>query len=86
MVDPPQQHPATADSSDFPRKVSDASGRFELVLPSSAHGLVARFWERERQYFSTKVAKPGGNVDLSVYPTSLAEDTPQALLAVKLPG
>ncbi len=29
MVDPPQQHPATADSSDFPRKVSDASGRFE---------------------------------------------------------
>ena len=67
-------------------KWPDASGRFELVLPSSAHGLVARFWERERQYFSTTVAKPGGKVDLSVYPTSLAEDTPQALLTVKLPG
>jgi hypothetical protein len=67
-------------------KWPDTSGRFELVLPSSAHGLVARFWERERQYISTKVAKPGGNVDLSVYPTSLAEDTPQALLTVKLPG
>jgi PAS domain S-box-containing protein len=29
MMDPRQQHPATADLSDFPRKASDASGRFE---------------------------------------------------------
>jgi len=64
----------------------DANGRFELVLPSSARGLVAKFWESERQYFSTKVAKPGANVDSSVYPSSLAQDTPQALGTVKLPG
>jgi len=64
----------------------DANGRFELVLPSSARGLVAKFWESERQYASTKVAKPGANVDLSIYPSSLAQDTPQALGTVKLPG
>jgi PAS domain S-box-containing protein len=29
MMDPRQQHPATADVGDFPRKVSDASGRFD---------------------------------------------------------
>jgi alcohol dehydrogenase (cytochrome c) len=64
----------------------DASGRFVLVLPASARGVVASFWEAERQYSSTKVAKPGGNVDLSVYPGSLAANTPQALLTVKLPS
>ena len=30
--------------------------------------------------------KPGGSVDLSVYPKSLAQETPQALATVKLPG
>jgi outer membrane protein assembly factor BamB len=64
----------------------DGNGRFELVLPSSARGLVATFWESERQFFSTSVAKPGGSIDPAVYPKSLAEDTPQALLTVKLPG
>jgi PQQ-dependent dehydrogenase (methanol/ethanol family) len=64
----------------------DASGRFELVLPASARGQVAKFWESERQYFSTKPAKPGADVDPSVYPSSLASDTPQALGTVKLPG
>jgi alcohol dehydrogenase (cytochrome c) len=63
----------------------DASGRFELVLPASARGVVAKFWESQRQYFSTKPAKPDANVDPSVYPSSLAEDTPQALGTVKLP-
>jgi hypothetical protein len=56
------------------------------VLPSSARGLVAKFWESERQYFSTSAAKPGANVDSSAYPSSLAQDTPQALGTVKLPG
>jgi alcohol dehydrogenase (cytochrome c) len=66
-------------------KWPDQSGRFELVLPASARGLVAKVWETERQFFSTKVAKPGGTVDPAVYPTSLAAETPQALLTVKLP-
>jgi PAS domain S-box-containing protein len=42
MMDPRQQHPATADRSDYPRKVSDASGRFDKqtktrVEPTVAH-------------------------------------------------
>jgi PQQ-dependent dehydrogenase (methanol/ethanol family) len=64
----------------------DANGRFELVLPSSVRGQVVKFWESERQYFSTATAKPGANVDPTVYPKSLAEDTPQAISTVKLPG
>jgi hypothetical protein len=67
-------------------KWPDADGRFELVLPTSARGLVARFWESDRQYFSTTAAKPGGRVDLSVYPKSLGQETPQGLATVKLPG
>ena len=67
-------------------KWPDANGRFELVLPSSARGAVAKFWEAERQFFSTTVAKPGGKVDPSVYPKSLAADAPQALATITLPG
>jgi hypothetical protein len=67
-------------------KWPDASGRFELVLPASARGLVANFWESERQFFSSSTAKPGGRIDPTVYPKSLAAQTPQALLKVKLPS
>jgi hypothetical protein len=63
----------------------DASGRFELVLPASARGLVAKVWESDRQFFSTSAAKPGAKADPAVYPTSLGAQTPQALLTVKLP-
>jgi len=67
-------------------KWPDANGRFELVLPASARGLVAKFWEDERQFFTTTEPKPGGAVDPAVYPKSLATDAPQALATVKLPG
>jgi alcohol dehydrogenase (cytochrome c) len=63
----------------------DSSGRFTLVLPASARGDVATFWESDRQFFSTTPAKPGGKIDLSVYPRSLARTTPQALGTVQLP-
>ena len=63
----------------------DGSGRFTLVLPSSARGLVAKFWESERQFFTTGTAAPGGKVDPTVYPKSLATDVPQALATVQLP-
>jgi hypothetical protein len=66
-------------------KWPDQNGRFVLVLPASARGVVANFWEAQRQFTSTKVAKPGSEVDLSVYPSSLAAETPQALLKVTLP-
>ncbi len=67
-------------------KWPDGNGRFVLVLPSSARGDVASFWESERQFFSTTAAKPGGNVDPAVYPKTLAEDSPQRLGTVKLPS
>ncbi len=63
----------------------NAAGRFTLVLPASAGSDVAKFWESERQFFSTTPAKPGGTIDPSVYPTSLAQTTPQALGTVQLP-
>ncbi len=46
----------------------DEKGRFEIVLPSSARGLTVKFWETDRQFFSTAAAKPGGTVNLKVYP------------------
>src|SRR5262249_19843583 len=52
----------------------DAKGRFSLVLPGSAKGQTVSFWEAQRQFFSTSNAKPGGPVDLSVYPKRLPED------------
>jgi alcohol dehydrogenase (cytochrome c) len=64
----------------------DGSGRFRLVLPSSARGMTVSFWEDQRQFFSTSNATPGGAVDLSVYPKRLPVNAPQGLSSVKLPG
>jgi PQQ-dependent dehydrogenase (methanol/ethanol family) len=64
----------------------DASGKFTLVLPASAGGKSAVFWEAERQFFSTTQAKPGGAIDPAVYPRSLPSDAPQGLATVKLPS
>jgi hypothetical protein len=64
----------------------DAEGRFQIVLPSSARGAVAKFWQSDRQFFSTKVAKPGGAIDPAIYPKSLPNDAPQDLATLKLPG
>jgi PQQ-dependent dehydrogenase (methanol/ethanol family) len=64
----------------------DASGRFTLVLPSSARGLPVTFWEADRQFFSAAATKPGGTIDPSVYPSRLPADAPQGLAAAKLPG
>jgi hypothetical protein len=63
----------------------DANGRFQIVLPSSARGLVAKFWETQRQFFSTSSPKPGGKIEPGVYPKSLPQDAPQALGTVQLP-
>ena len=64
----------------------DAKGNFELVLPSSARGLTVAFWEASRQFFSAQATKPGGAVDLSIYPKSLPSDAPQNITTLKLPG
>jgi PQQ-dependent dehydrogenase (methanol/ethanol family) len=64
----------------------DGAGRFRLVLPASARGLTVKFWEAERQFFSTEQAKLGGPVDPSVYPKSLPVDAPQGIATLKLPS
>jgi hypothetical protein len=64
----------------------DANGRFQLVLPKSARGLVVRFWEADRQWFTTSTPKPGGPVDLSVYPKAIPTEAPQGIATLKLPG
>ena len=61
-------------------------GKFELVLPASARGVVAKFWESTRQFYSTTEARPGGVVDPAVYPKSLRQDAPQAVATLKLSG
>jgi outer membrane protein assembly factor BamB len=64
----------------------DANGNFELLLPSSARGKAVRLWEQAREFFATSQARPGRAVDLSIYPTAPATDTPQGLATLKLPG
>ena len=62
------------------------NGQFQLVLPKSAAGQTVAFWEDQRQFYTTTSAKPGGPVDLSIYPKSLPADAPQGLATLKLPG
>ena len=64
----------------------DASGRFTLVLPGSVRGTTLTFWEDDRQFFTTGTARPGGAVDLSIYPKSLPADAPQGVATLKIAG
>jgi len=64
----------------------DANGSFQIVLPSSAHGLVAKFWEADRQFFTTSPTRPGGPIEAKDYPRSLPATAPQDLATLKLPG
>ena len=64
----------------------DADGRFQLVLPASARGLVAKFWESDRQFFSDLGRAPGRSDRPAVYPKSLRQDASQALATLKLSG
>jgi PQQ-dependent dehydrogenase (methanol/ethanol family) len=64
----------------------DAKGNFTLVLPKSARGVTVAFWEANRQFFSSQATKPGGAVDLTIYPKSLPSDAPQNVATLKLPS
>jgi hypothetical protein len=63
----------------------DARGAFTIVLPSSARGKTVRFWENQRQTFSTVNARPGGPVDLRAWPTQLGPAAPAGLASIKIP-
>jgi hypothetical protein len=47
---------------------------------------VAKFWEADRQFFTTSSALPGGAIGAKDYPSSLPADAPQNLATLKLPG
>ena len=64
----------------------DKNGRFEIVLPSSARGLTVKFWQTDRQFFTTATAKPGGPVDPTVYPSSLPTTAPRGTVTLRLPS
>jgi len=63
----------------------DSSGRFRLVLPASARGLTVKFWEDNRQFFSSTAAVAGGAVNLANYPSRLPADAPQDIATLTLP-
>ncbi len=63
----------------------DARGTFTVVLPASARGKTIRFWENQRQTFSTFAARPGGPVDLRAWPTQLGPAAPAGLASIKIP-
>jgi hypothetical protein len=62
-----------------------ANGSFSMRLPASVRGKTVRFWENERQFFSSFVAKPGGAVDLDAWPTQLGDSVPVGVASLKLP-
>ncbi|MHB8643575.1 MAG: outer membrane protein assembly factor BamB family protein [Gaiellaceae bacterium] len=63
----------------------DASGRFSFVLPASVAGKTLRFWQNQRQFFSSFTAKAGGRIDLTSWPAALGPFTPAGLASVKAP-
>jgi len=62
----------------------DHNGRFAMVLPPSAKGQTVAFWESTRQAFSHTPAAPGGKVDLTSWPSALADFVPRGLATLKL--
>jgi len=64
----------------------DKTGRFSILLPSSASGVTLHFWENQRQFFSRLPAKPGGRVDLATWPKVLGQTVPRGLARLVVPS
>jgi hypothetical protein len=64
----------------------DRSGRFEIVLPKNLAGTTLSLFEAKLAVFSRMPARPGGQVALAAWPSSLPDDAPRGLLAIHLPG
>jgi len=62
----------------------DERGQFSLVLPGSLAGQTVSWWEQPGAYFSPAEAKPGGSVDLTEYPTTLAPNVPSHFATLAL--
>lgn len=61
----------------------DARGRFTLVLPGSASGKTLRVWEDYSTFFQATAARPGGAVDVAIWPKIPPGDQPQGLAVVR---
>ena len=62
----------------------DRTGRFSLLLPSSAQGATLTFWENQHQFFSRRAARPGGPVELATWPKALGQSVPRGLATVRV--
>jgi PQQ-dependent dehydrogenase (methanol/ethanol family) len=62
-----------------------ANGSFSMRLPASVRGKTVRFWENLRQSFSSFVARPGGAIELSSWPTALGDGVPVGMASLTLP-
>jgi alcohol dehydrogenase (cytochrome c) len=61
----------------------DASGRFTLTLPGSVRGKPLRVWEDYSTFFQPSAARPGGPIDVSVWPSIPPGGEPQGLAVIK---
>ena len=60
-----------------------ANGSFRLVLPASVKGQPLRIWEDYSTFFQSSEARPGGPIDLSIWPRIPPGDQPQGLAVVQ---
>jgi PQQ-dependent dehydrogenase (methanol/ethanol family) len=59
------------------------SGTFRLVLPGSARGKPLRIWEDNSTFFQPRAARPGGGINVSIWPHIPPGDQPQGLAIVR---
>ena len=63
-----------------------AGGSFSLVLPASVKGQTLRVWEDSSTFFQPTEARPGGPIDLSIWPHIPPGNQPQGLATVAVQG
>jgi alcohol dehydrogenase (cytochrome c) len=63
----------------------DAKGNFSMLLPASTRGQTLRFWENQRQFFSTFAQVPGGKVDLRTWPEKLGASASRGISKLVVP-
>jgi alcohol dehydrogenase (cytochrome c) len=61
----------------------DASGKFTLTLPASVRGKPLRVWEDYSTFFQPSAARPGGPIDVSIWPNIPPGGEPQGLAVIK---
>ena len=65
--------------------ITDEKGNFSMLLPPSTRGQTLRFWENQRQFFSTFPQVPGGKVDLRSWPIQLGDSASRGISKLVVP-